>query len=69
VSFAKIERALPAFQPKWDARRGAKQIYDAYRKSNLTVEEFEGPRYQRIAHIRKLMADGILSKELRYTHA
>jgi len=65
VSFEKIAHALPAFQPKWDARRGAKQLYDVFCTSNLTLEEFEGPRYQRIAHIEKLIADGILSKELR----
>ena len=66
VSFEKIARALPAFQPEWDARRGAKQLYDAYRTSDLTLDEFEGPRYQRIAHIEKLIADGVLSKELRH---
>ena len=65
VSFEKIARALPAFQPKWDARRGAKQLYDAYRTSSLTLEEFEGPRYQRIAHIEKLIADGVIDQELR----
>jgi nucleoside-diphosphate-sugar epimerase len=68
VSFDKIARALPAFEPKWDARRGAKQLYDAYRTSNLTLEEFEGHRYQRFAHIEKLIADGILNKELRYSN-
>jgi nucleoside-diphosphate-sugar epimerase len=69
VSFEKIARALPAFRPKWDARRGTQQLFDAYRLSNLTLEEFEGPRYQRIAHIKKLIADGILSKELRHLNA
>lgn len=68
VSFDKIAHALPAFQPKWDARLGAKQLYDAYRASGLTLEEFEGPRYQRIAHVKKLIADGILSKELRHSN-
>ncbi len=65
VSFEKIARVLPAFKPQWDARRGAEQLYDAYRRSDLTLEEFEGPRYQRIAHIRKLLADGWLSADLR----
>jgi nucleoside-diphosphate-sugar epimerase len=65
VNFDKIARALPAFQPEWDARRGAKQLYNAYRSSNLTLEEFEGPRYQRIAHIEKLLADGVIDQELR----
>jgi nucleoside-diphosphate-sugar epimerase len=66
VSFDKIARVLPAFQPQWDARRGAEQLYDAYRQSNLTLEEFEGPRYQRIAHIRKMIAAGTLSEDLKY---
>jgi hypothetical protein len=65
VSFEKIARALPAFRPEWDARRGAAQLYEAYRTSNLTLEEFEGPRYQRISHIRTLMADGVLDGDLR----
>ncbi len=67
VSFEKIARVLPAFKPQWDVRKGAEQLYAAYRKSNLTLEEFEGPRYQRISHIRKLMKEGILGTDLRHT--
>lgn len=67
VSFEKIARALPAFQPQWDVRRGAEQLYDAYRRSGVTLEEFEGTRYQRIGHIKKLMADGLLDSDLRRT--
>ena len=66
VSFEKIRRKLPTFEPQWDARRGAEQLYKAYRSSGLTLEEFEGPRYQRIGHIKKLLADGILDAELRH---
>jgi nucleoside-diphosphate-sugar epimerase len=69
VSFDKIARALPAFRPKWEARRGAQQLYEAYSLSKLTLEEFEGPRYQRIAHIKKLIADGIVNRELRHLNA
>jgi len=69
VSFDKIARTLPEFQPQWDARRGAEQLYEAYRLSGLTLEEFEGPRYQRISHIKKLMADGILGPDLRHRPA
>lgn len=65
VNFGKIARVLPAFKPQYDARRGAEQLYAAYRNSNLTLEEFEGPRYQRISHIQKLIADGILTEDLR----
>jgi hypothetical protein len=31
----------------------------------VTLEEFEGPRYQRIAHIRNLLSEGILMPDLR----
>ena len=66
VSFEKIRTRLPQFKPQWDARRGAEQLYKAYRASSMTLEEFEGPRYQRIGHINKLLADGILDTDLRH---
>jgi nucleoside-diphosphate-sugar epimerase len=69
VNFDKIALALPAFTPQWDARGGAKQLYEAYRRSKLTLEEFEGPRYQRISHIQKLIADGVLASDLRHRQA
>jgi nucleoside-diphosphate-sugar epimerase len=69
VSFEKIRRKLPTFQPKWDARLGAEQLFKAYRSSSLTLEQFEGPRYQRIGHIKKLLADGILNAELRHVQS
>ncbi|TCL74557.1 NAD(P)-dependent oxidoreductase [Rhizobium sp. BK251] len=66
VDFSKIARALPAFKPQWDAKAGAEQVYAAYKSSGLTLAEFEGPRYQRIAHIRHLMSDGNLDEDLRW---
>ena len=65
VSFEKILTKLPQFKPQWDAKKGAEQLYQAYRSSSLTLEEFEGPRYQRIGHIKKLLAEGILTADLR----
>ena len=65
VSFEKIRRSLSDFKPQWSARMGAEQLYKAYRASGLTLEEFEGPRYQRIGHIKKLLADDILDTDLR----
>lgn len=65
VNFSKIKTALPAFQPQWDARRGAEQVYQAYLTTRLSVEEFEGPKYQRVGHLKKLMADGVLDHDLR----
>ncbi|HUU70449.1 MAG TPA: SDR family oxidoreductase [Planctomycetota bacterium] len=54
------------FQAKWSARRGARQLHDAYKYTGVTLEEFEGPKYQRIGHIRQLLAEGVLDADLRY---
>ncbi|MBR0679056.1 NAD(P)-dependent oxidoreductase [Roseomonas eburnea] len=65
VDFSKITRHLPDFRPQWDVRRGAEQLYAAYSSSDLDLEAFEGPRYQRIGHIRMLVAEGVLGPDLR----
>jgi nucleoside-diphosphate-sugar epimerase len=66
VDFSKLARVLPEAKPRWDARAGAQQLYEAIRASRLTVEDFEGPRFQRIAHIRHLIKTGILQSDLRH---
>jgi nucleoside-diphosphate-sugar epimerase len=69
VNFEKIRRKLPAFEPQWDARKGAEQLYKAYRASGLTLTDFEGPRYQRIGHIKMLLAEHMLDDRLRHTQS
>jgi nucleoside-diphosphate-sugar epimerase len=66
VSFEKIKSKLPQFKPEWDAKKGAEQLYQAYRTSGLTLDEFEGPHYQRIAHIKKLLSQGVIGEDLRH---
>ncbi len=60
-----IATRLHGFKPQWTARRGAEQLYAAYKQVGLTLEEFEGPRYQRIAHVKQLIAAGRLDAKLR----
>jgi nucleoside-diphosphate-sugar epimerase len=66
VDFSSITRGLPDFHPQWTARRGAKELYDAYRRVGLQVEDFEGPRYTRIEHIRRLQDTGQLDESLKW---
>jgi nucleoside-diphosphate-sugar epimerase len=65
VDFSKISKTLPKFKPQWNARRGAKQLYDAYKRVKFTLEEFEGPRYRRITHIEESVKKGHLDNTLR----
>ncbi|MEM9487078.1 MAG: SDR family oxidoreductase [Cyanobacteria bacterium P01_F01_bin.116] len=66
VDCNKIAQTLPNFQPQWNARKGAEELYNAYKTVGLTLVEFEGPRYQRIAHIQKLLSTGQLQDDLRW---
>lgn len=66
VDCGKLQRILPEFKPKWNARKGAKQLYSAYKEIGLSVEDFEGPRYKRIDHIRELINNVQLYPDLRW---
>ena len=60
-----IARRLRAFKPQWTALRGIEQLYDAYCKVGITLEDFEGERFKRISHVKKLIREGELDDELR----
>lgn len=66
VNFDKIGRLLPAFRPQWTARKGAQELFDAYRATGLTAEDVEQGRYVRIREIKRLQQDGKLDRALRW---
>ncbi len=68
ADFSKIARVLPAFRPEWDARKGARQLYEAYQNIGLKVEDFEGSRYRRIDQLKALLDSGHLGSDLRWIH-
>jgi nucleoside-diphosphate-sugar epimerase len=65
VHFGKIAQALHEFKPEWTARLGAKQLYNAYKKFGIVLEEFEGPKYRRITNLKQNVENGFLDKNLR----
>jgi len=67
VDTRKIERMLPEFRPEWTISKGAQELYQAYRRVDLTPEAFEGPRFNRIAHVQQLLADRKIGRDLRRT--
>jgi nucleoside-diphosphate-sugar epimerase len=66
VDSRKLMRTLHDFKPQWDARRGAQQLYETYKSIGLRLEDFEGPKYKRIDHIKNLISDGRLDETLRW---
>ena len=69
VDFSKINRVLPEFKPRWTARAGAKELYDALGGAGLQLNDFEGPRYKRISHLQELLRSGRLGADLRWREA
>ncbi|HLH32608.1 MAG TPA: SDR family oxidoreductase [Terriglobia bacterium] len=65
VTCDKIRRVLPNFQPQWTARKGAEELYEAYRSIGLKAEDVHCGKYIRIRQIRELLASGTVDKSLR----
>jgi nucleoside-diphosphate-sugar epimerase len=67
VNFSKLKNQVPGFHPKWNVRRGAQELHAACKEASLTLQDFDGPRFKRIIHIRQLLASGKLDSQLRWT--
>lgn len=67
VAFDKITRALPAFRPQWDARKGAQEIYAACRSAGFSAADLERGRYIRMTQIRNLLNSGRLDASLHWS--
>lgn len=65
VDFSKIGELLPAFKPVWTVADGVRELASDMSRIGLSIEDFEGPRYVRLARIRELTAAGRLDDELR----
>ena len=69
ADFTKIETTLTNFKPAWTAETGARQLYEAYKRVNLTLEQFTGSRYIRLKRIEDLRQSGHLNDDLRWQPA
>jgi nucleoside-diphosphate-sugar epimerase len=66
VTCDKIRRVLPNFHPQWTARKGAQELYEAYRRIGLTAEDVDRGRYVRIVQIQRQQKAGRLDASLRW---
>lgn len=66
ISCDKIRRVLPNFRPQWTARKGAQELYDAYRAAGLTKADLDTNRYIRMNHIQRLLKSGQIDSTLRF---
>ncbi|CAB4923079.1 unannotated protein [freshwater metagenome] len=68
VDFTRIGRELPSFVPTWTIPDGIAELARDMAERGLVAEDFEGPRFVRLARIRELQSEGRLSPDLRLSH-
>ncbi len=67
VDFTKIGQLLPSFEPQWTVPKGIGELVSDMERIGLTTEDFEGPRFVRLARISQLVEEGRLDGTLRIT--
>ncbi len=55
VSFDKIHRTLPEFSCKWDARKGARQLFDVFKRIDLDQDVFLHRSFTRLKQLEYLV--------------
>lgn len=65
VDFSKITTQLPEWRPRFDAARGAAELYDAYRQHGLDERAFS-TRLKRLPWLTGLQTEGRLDDALRW---
>ena len=66
VDFGKFSAAFPEAGLSWTAADGARELLEAYRRANLTLEQFESDRFIRLKHLQLLLENGDLGADLRW---
>ncbi|HTD88373.1 MAG TPA: NAD-dependent dehydratase, partial [Candidatus Binatia bacterium] len=67
VSFDKIRKHLPAFRCEWDARRGAKQLYELFRRIQMSGDLFQHRGFTRLKQLEYLLKTGQIDKDFFWT--
>lgn len=65
VSGDRFAARFPHAAPRRTVREAVEELLDACQRLRPRPEEFEGPRYQRLAHLEGLIARGLVASDLR----
>jgi nucleoside-diphosphate-sugar epimerase len=67
VSFEKIKEHLPNFECRWDARRGAEQLFNLFRRIEMTSEAFNYRAFTRLKQLEYLVRTKQLDDHFYWT--
>jgi len=65
VNCDRLPEVVPTFRPAWTVQRGVEELFDAFVRQSITLEDFESSRFLRLKHVRELQEQGTLDEQLR----
>jgi nucleoside-diphosphate-sugar epimerase len=65
VNCDRLPEVVPAFRPEWTVQRGVEELFEAFARHSVTLEDFESSRFLRLKHVRELQEQGMLDEQLR----
>lgn len=68
VSFDKIHAGLPGFKCDWDARAGARQLYDVFNRIGMTQDKFDFPPFTRLKQLEYLIRTKQIDEEFFWAY-
>jgi nucleoside-diphosphate-sugar epimerase len=66
ADFGKFARTFPDFKFKWNAKSGAVELYDAFKRVGLTNEDYKDKKFTRLKWLHYLLDSGKLDGNLRW---
>jgi nucleoside-diphosphate-sugar epimerase len=67
VSFEKIGKHLPTFKCNWDARRGAEQLFELFRRIDMTEDVFQFRTFTRLKQLEYLIRTSQIDENFLWT--
>ncbi|MEU8222877.1 SDR family oxidoreductase [Kribbella sp. NPDC048915] len=65
VDFGKLNDTFPELKLQWTVRKGVDELYDAYRRHGLTLDDFNSAQFVRLRRIQQLLSAGLVDDQLR----
>jgi hypothetical protein len=69
VNCDEVQRVLPEYRPVWTVRRGVEELYEAFLRHRLSLDDFTGSKLMRLRRVKELQELGELDASLRWTGA
>ena len=65
VDFSKLNETFPDLKLAWTVRKGVDELYDAYQRHGLTLDDFNSAQFVRLRRIQQLLGAGLVDDQLR----